>query len=94
MSKKQPLKVEVVRGRLVISVGIDTFAFAAENCFHFFDGDKQTVKVTDQQAFAEAVARELQKEAEDGTTPLHLMLDQAFVNAVEDGCDGVEEVKP
>jgi hypothetical protein len=79
----------VVRGdRLVISVGIATLASASsEPVGDHFGGD---LVVEDQQTFATEIARQLSHEKEDGTTPVHLMLDAAIIAAVEDGCDGVD----
>ena len=89
---EQPLCVEVHDGKLVISVGIDTLAFAAEHCNRFYDGHKDayTMRVTDKSVFAREVVRALLREEEDGTTLVHVLLDDAFEAAVGDGCDGVK----
>ncbi len=49
-------------------------------------------RVTDPMAFAEAVCDVLKREEEDGTTPVHLLLDRAMEDALEDGREGVQEV--
>lgn len=51
-----------------------------------------TVRVTDPEEWMRSVWYELNKEAEDGTTLIHLMFDKAFLRAVENGADGVELV--
>lgn len=48
-------------------------------------------RVGDIAEFAKSVARRLNAESEDGTTEIHLMLDRAMVEAVEQGDEGVEE---
>lgn len=89
---KEPLRVSVKDGRLVISIGVETLCFAAEHCNLFYDGEKDryTLKVTDKATFAKEVVRALEHEEEDGTTPVHLLFDNAFEYAVGDGCEGVE----
>lgn len=92
---KQELKVEVKGGRLVISIGIDTLAFAAENMDSnlSYDDDWKPTKgftVSNKKEFAEDVLRELEREEEDGTTPVHILLDSACEEAVNQGSLGVE----
>jgi hypothetical protein len=96
----QPLEVEVVAGRLVISIGIDTLAFAADHHEEFTPYDDelgdwvQRWHVFEKGEFALEVARQMQREAEDGSTPLTRFQDKMFLSAVEDGCLGVEECPP
>lgn len=88
------LGLQVVRlhDELRISIGLNTLKTAMEgHPRHFFSADNLTI--TDWDAVVEAIVGELNREAEDGSTPVHLMLDQAFVDAVEQGCDGVEEIQ-
>lgn len=89
--KDQPLQVQIIDDRLVISIGIETLCYSAENCPRFYDGetDKYTLKVTDMAVFAQDVARELNREKEDGETPVCVLLDQAIEDAVGDGSKGV-----
>lgn len=97
-SKKQRLLVEVVNGRLVISVGIDTLAWAVEHSFEpslcevDYERDQiMTHKVLDPKGFAGDVRQALEAEEEDGTTPIHLLLDNACTEAIEDGSLHVAE---
>lgn len=46
--------------------------------------------ITDVSGFARDVARELNREAEDGTTPIHLLFDSAMAEAIEQGSEHVE----
>ena len=50
-------------------------------------------EVTEIGLFAEALVGELKEEKEDGTTLIHGLLDMAIGAAVENGAEGVEEVK-
>ena len=79
------LTVEVTDGRLVISIGIDTLAYAAETMpsNNPYQDDKgefiQTVKVTDPVEFAKRMLSALTD-----------LLDKAFQSAIDDGSLGVE----
>lgn len=46
-------------------------------------------RVTDLGGFARDVVRELNREAEDGTTPIHLLFDAAMAEAIEQGSEHV-----
>ncbi len=46
-------------------------------------------RVTNTKAFSDAVISELRSETEDGTTPIHMMLDAVVEAAIDNGCDGV-----
>lgn len=87
-----PLSVSIKDGKLIISIGVNVIAFAAEHCERYYDGekDKYTLKVTNKEKFAREIRRALQAEEEDGTTPLHVLFDDATEAAVEDGCEGVK----
>ncbi len=55
------------------------------------DGESSISTVTDPFKFAEELVGEFTREEEDGTTPIHLMIDKAMEEAIENGCDGVGE---
>lgn len=85
----QPLEVRVENNRLEISIGIDTLAFAAEDndSWHEWDG-KQFVpiwKVVDNKGWAKDVAHEMQKDQEDGSSPLTNFLDKMFEKTIDQG---------
>lgn len=89
----EPLRVKVKQGRLVISIGVQTLAFAVENgsAFEVYVGEEYVgPKIMDRAAFARAVAVELKREDEDGSTLLTKMLDEAAELAMESGLDCVE----
>lgn len=89
-----PLRCERDVDLIDMKVGFDTLRFAAENHPDLWDGysgsDVPNVKITDIKDFAAAVVREINREEEDGSTLLTRMLDQAILNAVDQGCDGVD----
>ncbi len=47
-------------------------------------------RVTHTKTFSDAVLAAMNDEQDDGTTPLHLMLDQVVNEAIEQGADGVK----
>lgn len=84
----------IVGERIVISVSLDALATAVGATPALEDYDEETNDfappiVTDKQAWAREVVRQLNREQEDGTTPIHLMFDAAFVEAIEQGAEGV-----
>lgn len=90
--KNQPLKVKIIDDSLVIHIGIDTLAWAAENAPMWYSLgylDKRIhdskVKVVDLKELAKDVALEINREREDGSTPLTNLLDDAILAAFEDG---------
>lgn len=98
MAKDQPLVTEIEDGELRIRIGIDTLKFSAENSpddrICWFDeesGEFVAHEITDACQFAQDVLRELNREEEDGTTPLHICIDNAIVGAIEDGSIAVSE---
>jgi hypothetical protein len=83
--RAQGLDVKVVDGLLTITIGVETLAQCAENGPLW-----PTVKVKDVNDFAAQVADHLKfDEREDGSTPLHRVLDDAMEGVVCDGHDSV-----
>ena len=92
--KDQPLSCKLEGDELVIRIGIDTLAWAAqserrETAFWEYDytvGDLvQRWKIIDNLEWAKDVIRELNREEEDGSSPLTNLLDKASENAVDQG---------
>lgn len=83
--REQQLQIEIVDGRLVISIGVELLTHAVT---HGDDWEEEW-EITDVDAFASAIAHQLELEEEDGTTLLHRAFDKAAYKAVEDGEDGV-----
>jgi hypothetical protein len=90
---KQPLEVEIRGGELSITIGLGTLCYAVQQC-PSWGSRLADFKVTDEEAFAQAVLHQLTREDEIGTTAVHKMLDAAAEEAIEQGAEGVEEVPP
>lgn len=54
------------------------------------DDSYYSVTIADVAGFARDVARELNSEAEDGTTPIHSLFDRAMADAIDNGSGHVE----
>lgn len=83
--------------QFTISMSVDALIFALLHCPYADrlclsdDGQyEERLKITDKAAFLREFVRELQAEAEDGTTLVHRMLDAAFEQAVENGAEGID----
>ena len=76
---------------IVIRIKIDTlkeeFVIPDEL---LFDDFTPRVKVTNCRKFAKELLRELNKEQEDGSTPIHQLFDNAFIAAIDNGAEGVD----
>jgi hypothetical protein len=90
----QHLTAQVANGYLDLGIGLDTLRFAAEAHPDFWDGESGTdvpnIRITDMGVFAKDVVRAINDEAEDGSTLLTSMLDEAIKQAVEDGSEGAD----
>ncbi len=84
-NKDRPLDVEIIGGVVTITIGVSALCGAVVGGPAF----PPDPTITDEYAFARAVASELTREEEDGTTPVHRMLDAAAVEAIEYGADGI-----
>jgi len=86
--REQQLQIEVVEGRLVISIGVDLLIGSAIEVPAIDGGE---LVVTDADAFITAIVDELEAEEGDGTTLIHHALDKAANNAIDNGCEGVSD---
>lgn len=86
-------EAKIIGGKLVISLRIGTLAHAARNSDHFSNCAESgaPIKITDETVFATSVARALNREEEDGSTPITRMLDEATEWVSEQGEEGIEE---
>lgn len=103
--RDQPLRVIVEPTELVIRIGLDTLKMAAEYCPLLFDGESKNCdppycKVVDTDELAKDVARMLDDEQEDGSSPVRDLIDRAILAAMDDGslafvasCD-IEDIRP
>lgn len=80
-------------GKLVIALRTSTLAHAARNSEYFWRAkeDGTPLAITDEAAFADSIRRALNLEAEDGSTPISRLLDEATEWVTEQGEDGIEE---
>lgn len=90
--REQPLRVEITdEGLLLISIGIETLGHAVELKPGYSKSDgSSAVTITNIDQFAAAVALELESEEEDGTTLVHIALDEAADQAIENGAEGID----
>jgi hypothetical protein len=86
-------EAKIIDGKLVISLSIETLAHAARNSEFFLNCVENGVNltITDEATFAKSVALGLNREEEDGSTPITRMLDKAFNWVFEQGEEGIEE---
>lgn len=84
------LKVQIVNGELVISIGISTLCFAIDHAPEMWNEKEDKPRITDEAGFARDILEQLTREEEDGTTPVHRMFDAAAARAIEYGSANVE----
>jgi hypothetical protein len=94
LGSKKRLSVKITDGVLVISIGIATLGTAIRYNPDLSAFDEVTRKdleptITDATAFGKELVRALEDEDEEGSTPVHLMLDAAVVSAIENGAEGI-----
>lgn len=95
-NKDQPLRCTVANGKLTISIGIDTLAYAFENGWRGENLGRPRnpfYKVTDPFNFAKEVRNALWAENEVGATTISDVLDAACLAAVDDGAQGIRELR-
>jgi hypothetical protein len=99
--RDQPLRVEVIDGRLVVSIGVDTLAWAEGErqkglAFNASEGraTEPAARITDVDEWAKDISRAIQRESEDGSTPLSDLLDDAAQHALDAGSIAVEHAEP
>lgn len=93
MSADQPLSAKIEGDEIVIRIGIGTLAWAAEfeGREPFWDFDLglnkfvQRYKIIDDLGWAQDVCREINREEEDGSSPLTNLLDKASEDALDQG---------
>lgn len=85
-----PLEITLDDGRLSISIGIATLAFAVTHGA----GVEGVYRIADPWKAAESIRHYLLEEDEEGTTPVHTLLDKAAWEAWEQGEEGFAEPPP
>ena len=81
------LEVKISGGVLSIEIGVNALMQAIEMGREY---TMEKIVVTDARVFAKEVLGALQHEEEDGTTPVHRLIDRAAAFAIEYGAEGVE----
>jgi hypothetical protein len=87
---KRNAEASIERGQVVIRVPIKNLPLALKAGIDLGYIDPG-VKITNAQAFAKDLVRALNDEDEEGTTPIHRLLDEAITEAIEQGAEGVTE---
>lgn len=85
------MKACIRRGVIVIRLPVDVLPDALKQ--NPRDDSYYDTKICDLEEFARDVARELNREAEDGTTPVHLLFDAAMAAAIDNGSVGIDYTK-
>lgn len=92
----QSLQIDLSKGLLTISIGVNTLATAIENSpsnYEWLNEEGEVVRsftINNPKAFAKEIVWALQSEEEDGTTLVNLMFDRAGDLAIEQGSDAVD----
>ena len=78
---------------IVISVDFETLRFATNNHPDLYDGEKDRCKykVKHIGVFAKEIVSQLHQEEEDGSTIFSRMFDEAILQAISNGAEGVIE---
>ena len=82
MPKNSQLKAEVIDGEMVITIGVDILSFAMQSQNYWPEG----AEIKSNELFAEDICKHILMEEEDGSTPIHRMLD-TIVNSFTEDCD-------
>lgn len=95
MNRNDPLKCFIENGVLTMSIGVACLANAVKLNPDLAEYDSEAgewnePEITDPDKFAEEVLRAVQDESEDGTTLVHIALDTAAANAIENGAEGIK----
>lgn len=83
-------------GRAEILDGVITIRIPVENLTPIIEGAWATgnlmgrLRLTNSSEFALDLLRELNRESEDGSTPIHRLFDKCIYEAVDQGAQGIE----
>lgn len=89
----KPLRCVIKKNAILIEVGFDVVKFATEHHPELYDDERDggNYAVTDIKEFAKEVVSAINKEEEDGSSPLTNLFDAAIMDAICQGAEGVEE---
>lgn len=91
-NEENQLKVELINGKILISIGVDALAFAIENSPDW-DIYYSPDPLNNYKEFGESILQYLEHEEEDGTTPVHRLFDTVALEALDQGAEGFIEVE-
>lgn len=80
----------IEKGSLVIRVSLEALPMALEGAWAMGKFDTR-YKITDASEFAKELMHALNREDEQGTTPVHELFDAAIVYIIEQGGFGIDE---
>ena len=80
----------IERGTLVIRLPIKNLPVVLQATPGVGEG-QPWYRVTDAEAFAKDLMHELNREDDIGSTRVHRMLDEAILEAIEQGAEGIED---
>jgi hypothetical protein len=95
MNRNDPLKCCIEDGVLIMQIGVEVLAHAVKLNPELTEYDERTgdwdePKITDPDKFAAEVLRALVDEDDEGTTLVHIAIDTAAMNAIENGAEGIQ----
>lgn len=93
MNRHDGLKCFVEDGVMTIQVGVEMIAYAAKlhpDLAEPGQGEWIEPEITDADTFAEEVRRQLIYEEEDGSSTIQRALEDAILEAVENGAEGIK----
>jgi len=95
MNRHDPLKCCIEDGVLIMQIGVEVLAKAVQLNPDLAELDEKTEEwvepeITDPDKFARAILTAIQDESDDGTTLIHMALDTAAMNAIENGAEGIK----
>ena len=95
MNRHDPLKCCIEDGVLIMQIGVEVQAKAVQLNPDLAELDEKTEEwvepeITDPDKFARAILTAIQDESDDGTTLIHMALDTAAMNAIENGAEGIK----
>lgn len=89
--KDTPLSCTVEHNQLIIRIGVDTLAFADKERQ---DDEWGVCRIINSKGFAVDISHMMQREEEDGSSPLTDFLDKMMLDAINDGSAWVDYPMP
>ena len=81
------LQVRIENDQLVISIGVTSLLFALQ----IMDDWPEDLFVSDEAGFLNDLVNTLSAEAEDGSTPVHRLLDRAGIETLDQGSAHIDD---